>query len=475
MKTQSNHLIIVVWSMVALYILVFGLVTSFRHYNFHTQAWDMGIFDQVFWNTAQGNIMSSSIEEIPNHLGIHFSPWLFALAPVYALFKSPYFLLIAQTIALAVGAIPLYLLARKILKSNTWASVVAFGYLLYPSLHWINIFDFHSVSFLVPLLLCAFYFFKIEKYALSALFFTLSASTREDAIIVVLFSGLYILLSGKLELEPDTYKRVRKFALLIIAASIVYLLVVIQIIMPALGGGLVRLDRYENLGGSISEILINAVTEPTLIVETIFTVPKALYVIWLFIPVLFVSFFSGRALVLLIPGLAENLLTAFSPQFSGLYQYDSVLVAAIFISTIYGIKHIIHRKASLQKSLMYGVFAAIIFGFLARSPISPLHFPFYIFKSGEREASMRKMVISVPKEAIVSAHTNLVPHLSNRTYIYTLGTEPTPADILLVDGGDPFGFDSVESFRSYISSYTESGNYNVEFIDDKRAVIKRKK
>src|SRR3989344_2904457 len=179
----------VVWTAILLYIAFFGVFTSLRHYNFQTQAWDMGIFEQTFWNTTQGRIMQNSLEEIPNHLGIHMSPLLFLLVPGYALFPTPYFLLIIQTIAIGLGAWPLYLLSKKVLKRDDFPILIALGYLLHPSLHWINIFDFHEIAFFIPLMLAAFYFLEIRSWAWAGIFLALSASTKEDAILMVLFAG----------------------------------------------------------------------------------------------------------------------------------------------------------------------------------------------------------------------------------------------------------------------------------------------
>src|SRR3989338_2492310 len=102
-----------VWTAIVIYIIIFGVVTSLRHYNFQTQAWDLGIFDQVVWNIANGNGMSTTLEFVQNHFAVHMSPILYLLAPGYLVFPSPYFLLILQTIALALGAWPLYLLAKR--------------------------------------------------------------------------------------------------------------------------------------------------------------------------------------------------------------------------------------------------------------------------------------------------------------------------------------------------------------------------
>src|SRR3989344_4977682 len=84
--------------LITAYISVFGTITILRHTHFQTQAWDLGIFEQSFWNTIHGRVMQNTIEEIPRHFGFHISPFLFLLVPGYALFSTTYFLLIIQTL-----------------------------------------------------------------------------------------------------------------------------------------------------------------------------------------------------------------------------------------------------------------------------------------------------------------------------------------------------------------------------------------
>ena len=265
-----------IWIMIFAYILIFGIFTSLRHYNFQTQAWDLGIFVQTFWNTIHGKIMYNNLEEAKNTLGVHFSPILFLLVPGYALFPTPYFLLIAQTIVLGMGAWPVFLLSRKIFHKSAWPLIFAAGYLLYPSLHWINTFDFHPVAFLAPLLLSSFYFLETKQWNWAYFFLILSAATREDSILVVLFAGIYIFLRA----YQNQNGKEAKIGLLVILFSLLYFLSVIKIIMPALGGGLLRIDRYLNLGDTPAELLKN-------IPAAVFTAEKLKYLIQLFFPVAF--------------------------------------------------------------------------------------------------------------------------------------------------------------------------------------------
>lgn len=452
----------VVWLMILAYIVFFGIFTSLRHYNFQTQAWDLGIFTQSLWNTLNGKIMSNTLEEISNTLGVHFSPILFLLVPGYAVFPTPYFLLFIQTLALALGAWPLYLLVKKTMLRSPWPSIISVGYLLYPALHWINAFDFHPVAFAVPLLLAAFYFIEVKNWGLAYLFLALTASTREDAILVVVFVGIYLFLRAL----QQKNKGEMKIGIVITLLSIFYFLLVTGVIMPALGGGLLRIDRYAQLGQTPAEIISN-------LPKTIFNIPKFSYIFWLFLPVAFLPFFSGLTFLPIIPGLIENLLADYQYQFSSIYHYDSVLVASIFFASIYGLKNLIEKWPVKEKFIRWLVIAAILGGYSFRSPINPIFFPINLFKANPHWENLRKMISLVPKDSNISiaAQTNLAPHLSNRENVYMLGREPFPVDMVLIDGADLFGFKDENDFQNYADNYLNSGNYNIRQIDGRYLIL----
>lgn len=460
--------------MILAYFIFFSLFTSFRHYNFQTQAWDMAIFSQTLWNTIHGKIMFNSLEEIKgpyNHLAVHMRPFMFLLVPGYALFPSPYFLLIIQTLGLALGAWPIYLLAKKILPPGNWPLILTAGYLLYPPLHWVNTFDFHEIAFFIPLFLTALYFLETKRWGWMGLFLALAASTKEDAVLIVLFSGLYLILKPATDGWRSTQ---RKLGVAIILLSTFYFLLATKIIMPALGGGLLRLDRYAALGSTPSEIIGNLIRHPGLFVQTIFTQNKLEYLFWIFLPVSFLPIFSWQSLALIIPGILENTLTGFKSQFAGLYQYDAVIIGGIFIGAIYGLKKVLIRfpaQKILAERILIG---AIALGFFFRSPINPLTFPTAIFKSNPQWKTFRTMTRLVPPAASVAAQTNLVPHLANREQIYLLGREPFPVDIALIDGADLTGFESETNFQTYADNYIRSGKYDFQTIEDRYFVIYKK-
>lgn len=476
MKSLSQRqAIFIVFAAIFVYVAVIGSVSLLRHNNFQTQAWDMGIFTQTLWNASQGRGMVNSIEEIPNHFGVHMSPILYLLLPGFLIFPSVYYLLIIQALALALGAWPLYLFAGKILERRDFALIFAVGYLFYPALHWVNLFDFHPVAFLVPALLASFYFFSEARRVWFWIFTAIAASSQEDAVLAVIFVGLFLAVINRRE------NKNRNMALCAALAALAYFIISIKIIMPYFGGGLLRIDRYAGLGGSAFEIAQNLFLNPLLFLKTAFGASKLAYFFWLFLPVAFLPFAHMPALLLLIPGLLENLLTAFQNQFSGFYQYDSMLIAGIFTAGVYGFKSILQRWPDREPLLKWALICAIFIGFLFRSPVSPIYFPAELFKSGERRQILSDIVKNIPAGVSVSAHTNIIPHLANRERLYMLGMEPFwydqklfKPDAVIVDGGDLFGFYTPEALQNYADSYAESGLYNIQVIKDRYIIFTKK-
>lgn len=470
----------ILWALIALYALVFGIVASLRHYDFETQTWDLAIFVQTFWNAAHGNGLVNTIEQVPRHLGVHFSPFLYLLVPGYALFQSPYYLLIVQTLALALGAWPFFLLAKKILgeERRHWALGVAGAYLLYPPLHRVNLFDFHEAAFFIPFALAALYFLDARKWIWAGVFLAAAAMVKEDVILAVLFIGIFLLVKAQPLRPEDAPLRDSKHRIagaVIVLTTLIYFFLVTNAFMPAFGGGLFRIDRYAMLGETPAAIVKNVVTNPLLLVKTIFTSAKVSYVFWLLFPFLFLPLLSPTSLVLLIPGLAENLLTSYPPQFSGLYHYDAMLIPALFVAAVYGLKNVLGRAPERKRCIGWVLTIAVLAGILFRSPIGPRFFPVDYFQTSQQEAAYRNLVKLAPPDVSVAAQTNLVPHLANRQTVHFAGFETELADMVLLDTEDRFGFPNDEDFAAYVDRYRGSGEYNSYIFDDRYVVLLNKK
>src|SRR5579875_9353 len=153
------------WGLVVLATLIYFLEMShqavLRYDTFKATAFDLGNYDQAIWNTLHGRPFQFTNQAIdwygpPTRLGVHFEPILLLLALLYLIRSDPRTLLVFQTLVLALGAFPVFLLARYYLpRWPLLAALCVIAYLLAPALLGLNIFDFHAVSLATPLLLYA--------------------------------------------------------------------------------------------------------------------------------------------------------------------------------------------------------------------------------------------------------------------------------------------------------------------------------
>lgn len=117
-------------------------------------AFDMGIYQQAVWQMAHGEPLFNTVRGT-HFFGDHFRPIMFFFAPFYRLWSHPFWLLLGQTLALALGALPLYRMALRHTQKPWAASLVAIGYLLHPASFTMLFFDFHSILLAIPFLLWA--------------------------------------------------------------------------------------------------------------------------------------------------------------------------------------------------------------------------------------------------------------------------------------------------------------------------------
>ncbi|MGH9042272.1 MAG: DUF2079 domain-containing protein, partial [Acidimicrobiia bacterium] len=111
--------------MVGVWAAVFGRLAYLRHDRFGSQSFDIAIFDQAIWLISRGGDLFITVRGL-ELLGHHANFGLFLLAPFYWLGAGPHFLNLLQVASLALGAVPVFLLARDRWHS-AWLALVAAG------------------------------------------------------------------------------------------------------------------------------------------------------------------------------------------------------------------------------------------------------------------------------------------------------------------------------------------------------------
>ena len=151
---------ILVWGAVAAYATAFAALSVLRHRAFQTGRFDLGNMIQAVWSTAHDHPLQVTglRGDGISRLAAHFDPILAVFAPLWLVWPSADMLLVAQAIAVALGALPVYWLARKHLGTGRAGLGFALAYLLYPPTEWLTLNEFHPVALACPLLLFAIWY-----------------------------------------------------------------------------------------------------------------------------------------------------------------------------------------------------------------------------------------------------------------------------------------------------------------------------
>jgi len=411
----------VVAGLATTYFVLYSVLSVLRHVTYHSFGPDLGIFDQVFWNSTQGRFFESTMSlaqpQPHSYLADHFSPVYLLLLPVYALIPRPETLVVLQTLFLALGVVPIYLLARLKLEPGPPRLLWVLVYFLFLPLAFINLFDFHELAFSVLPLGFAIYFVERGRFGLFLLSLVSTFFIKEELPLVGIAFGVYILLA----------KRKPVLGLSVLAGSLVTFLALVRVVIPAFGGGSSayfarRLAlRYAELGTTPQEIVTTTFAHPGRLVHILFQGQKLKFLVGIFGPVLGLTAVSGWAAILVLPTLAILLLSNYAPQYAFTSHYSAPLIALVIGTAILGFARV---PRSWQGTVGAAVLASsLAFSFLFGDLPFSRHFDPHQFQEEPRYAAFTGNLARIPTDATVAAENNLTPHLSQRRFIYNLEFE----------------------------------------------------
>jgi len=322
------------WITILIYCSIFGTMSVLKYLSFHTTFFDLGIYDYAIWNIAKSGDLSYLFWG-------HFRPIVGVYAFFYKLFPSAITLLLLQTLAIGISAVPLYYIAREKLRSSYCALLIVVIYFLYSPVEYNNLVNFHADHLIILLMFLGFYFLEKKNVIAFLLVCLPGLFLKEPLILSVSMMGFYALVR---------YRMYKSGALLFIG-SLLFFFLVINVIMPGLGGAYYRggvKGSFSYLGNSVFEIIKTMLFHPGIIVEEIINVWKIGYLVFLFVPLLLIPLLSPLSLLPALPALAISLLSRSPNLYWIQYQYTASLIAPVFIALIYGLKFFNGREESLK-------------------------------------------------------------------------------------------------------------------------------
>lgn len=446
--------------LIVAYVGIYGWVCNRRHSLFNSGGYDLAIKEQVLWNTLNGRFFASSLE-VDNAFADHFQPIMLFFMPAYAVFRSPRLLIWIQTLALAAGAIPLFILAQRRLGSPVVGLAMAATYLSYPPLGFINRFDFHPEALAVPAFLAAFEALDRDDLAAASFWLLIPLLSKENLGFSVAAFGLYALV----------FKRKRTFGLTWMGVGVAVSLATMFWLIPALREAPSdSLSRYEWLGETPQAMIATLVREPDRVWDKLTNPTRGLYLLQLMVPTGFLALIGIPELMMALPGLAINLLADHFLQNSIYCQYTVPIVPFVFVAAVAGLARI---RRSFSPWYAYVLGLGCLFMVIV---------PFKIDFPLGQDPVITNLQAAYDALAVVPDRVSLVttnayaPHLAHRAGLFVLGfpaqrETPTDPEIVFVNLYDQ-RYILCDGYRTYFEAL-DLDQYGVIFRDRGMIVVQR--
>lgn len=452
------------------YGLFFSRLSITNHHALNSRIIDLGYYDNIFYQSIHGHPLACSFTRAGWHGSSHFDPILVVLSPLYLIRPGADIILVIQAFWLGAGVVPLYLMGREKGRGRGVSLLIAASYAIYPALHGANMYEFHSLTLIAPIVLWLLYFLEIGATKRYFAVFALLLLTREDTSLLSCFIGLYAILTRR-----PKQARIGQATILI---ALTYFAVVKRFVMESsdlLNSGDPEaysfayyfddlIPNKNGVGGLVTSVLTN----PSFLVKYTLAEPKVIYLLLIFLPLLFLPFFARTGRVMLVYGITFCLLATRSAVFTIHFQYSCLILAVAFALVPMALQQIEDSYAAAPLGINGRRLAiALAGGMFLTSALVSWKFggllPNASFRGGfsgvtreltdEQKATYAWVVEQakkIPPAATVAATGRVGAHVSSRRYAYFY-PEKRRTDYVFVDENELRGND-LEAHKKSIAS-----------------------
>jgi len=399
-----------IWAAIIAYAAFFSCLSVLKYNNFIYNDFDLAIDAQTLWNIVHGSIYCSMHQIV--FLGNHMRLILFLIAPLYAVFSSPVLLLILQSVSLALGAWPLYRMAKNELNTR-FAFAIAVSYLLYPALMYMNLFEFHPTALSTCFLMFMLYYFYREKFLKFIVFGLLALSCQENIALLLITMGCFAFF----------VKKGRRWAVVPVVIGVSYFYLSIFKIIPYFNNGTIEFESlYSHLGSSLPQALLNMAANPLRTAYLMFSPENLLLLFQMFCPLVFLPLFSLPLLAVALPIFMQHMLSSRFMEHTIFYHYSAEIIPFVFFASVFGARRVLAVLSSpaQRRAFLWLLVIAAVISSVHLGPLGRISRSIRTWKS-RREVSLQigRFISRIPSDAPIAATFEFLPHLSNRKYLYS--------------------------------------------------------
>lgn len=429
-RLQTKYRINAVAVIQAVFALLFASESIVNHLMFRTYGLDLGVYTNALYDYAhlQGNDCSFFRWETQNLLSDHFDLLLALISPLVYLFGN-WTLLIVQIVAVLVGAYGVYRLVRLYTNSQT-LPLAAMLMLLTSFGVWHALgFDYHSNVLSAMMLPWLLYCVKRQRLVVATVLLVLMAVAKETQPVWLTFVLLALMFD---------YCHNRRTMWWLAASAlgcVVYTLVVMMWLMPAMGDEGRGFDRYVWMGGSMGEVAVWMLTHPVQAVAALFAdftgsghdSIKIEFYICLLISGGWLAVMKPNYLLMLVPMVAMKMLSQ-DTIFWGLgFHYNIEICTVIVVSSAVALCRVKSVRWQAVMSWVAVLLSLLTLIYSVSNPYSPIrkeNVRIYDARHWHQRdfdvKTARRMLKEIPSDASVCATTMFTPHLATRDSVYIL-------------------------------------------------------
>ncbi len=398
-----------VTALVVAYAVRFSLLSVSVYDGYGSPPYDMALFDQGIWLLSRFHAPFVTVMG-RNLFGDHTAFILALAVPLYWVYPHAQALLVLQSCLLAAAAVPIYLLARRLIGSTVLATALAAAYLLNPALQHGNLEQFHPEAFLVPAISVAVWAAVEWRPRLLAGAVVAALLCKQDTALLVIPLGLWV-----------AWRRSRWGGLVIVAAAAAWMAVAFDVIINALLGttsfNSTRIP-FGGAGGFVRAII----SRPGQVWAYVRGSGRPFYLWQMATSVGWGFLISPEIAAIATLTFLENELADFVYMHQILYHYSLPLVPVLAAGTVWAIGRLAtarRRRVATGVVTSCALVACVLWGL---APFSEHTYP-HLSPSNPEVASINGALDALPPHAVVSAYYPYVAHIDHRTRVYMW---PTP-------------------------------------------------
>ncbi len=428
--------IILLFALVILSITITLIYAITLRHELKTSATDGLAFAQVIFNFINGRGLTSTIPPPyieQSWLGIHFSPILYAIAPLYYLFPHIETLLFLHSFFIALAAVPIFFVSKILLGSQWQALVISIFYLINPFVVNAQIWDFHEIAFAPLILTFILWAVLTKKRAWLVFFCAILLTIKEHYGLAVFGTGLLWAWHWR---DP-------KFGLALAALGLITFIAVIKIIMPYFSPIGAAIMLSENSEINRFSWLAHPLQDKEMLIKTI--VNAVFYMILLLFYLWFLPIFS---IAWLFPAIADGLVNILSNNDMMRHPLSYHTAALIPILLIAYTKTIATRYDKNTRLKRWEIMAATALMTVAFS-YNFISLPIFINNlwefstprfslSEENGVTQREILKIIGKHSSVSAQTNILTHITVRQNMYMFPHGIEQSEYIIINTTIPF-------------------------------------